>query len=113
MVDSVLLIEKDLSQTFPQDRQYCFDQRGETTVRTQCSAYAEAYQKRMNGMVEERMKNSIFSIGSAWYTAWINAGQPDLSNLGMSDNLELLRAQREAEENDFGQKKIKGREHEQ
>jgi hypothetical protein len=76
-VDSVLLNEKELSRTFPSDQQYCFDERLDNTVRTQCRAYAQAYQNRMNGMVEARMRESIQAIGSAWYTAWIDAGQPD------------------------------------
>lgn len=35
----------------------------------------------LNGMVERRMRQSVFSIASFWYTAWVNAGQPDLSGL--------------------------------
>ena len=111
LVDSVLLIEKDLSKSFPQDKQYCYDQRGESTIRTQCEAYASAYRKRMNGMVEERMKSSIYSIGSAWYTAWVNAGQPDLSRMNLADNAELLNAQKEQDGDAFKKGKIKGREH--
>ena len=111
LVDSVLLIEKDLSRKFSQDKQYCYDQRGETTIRTQCKEYALAYRKRMKGMVEERMKNSIYSIGSSWYTAWVDAGQPDLSNLKISDKEELAKAQKEAVENDYRKSQSKGREH--
>jgi hypothetical protein len=111
LVDSVLGIEKDLSLTFPQDKQYCFDQRAESTVRTQCKDYAAAYRKRMDGMVEQRMQNSIYSIGSAWYSAWVNAGQPDLAGLNASDKEELLKAQKESTEDDFRRGEIKGREH--
>ena len=32
-------------------------------------------------MVERRMRQSIFTIASFWYTAWVNAGQPDLKGL--------------------------------
>ena len=32
-------------------------------------------------MVERRMRQSIFAIASFWYTAWVNAGQPDLKSL--------------------------------
>ena len=32
-------------------------------------------------MVERRMRQSIFSVASFWYTAWVNAGQPDLTEL--------------------------------
>ncbi len=81
-VDSVLAIEKRLSKTFPQDQQFCFEERLDRTIRTQCQAYARAYHNELKGMVERRMRESILSIGSAWYTAWIDAGQPDMENLG-------------------------------
>jgi hypothetical protein len=32
-------------------------------------------------MVERRMRQAIFTVASFWYTAWVNAGQPDLSGL--------------------------------
>jgi len=32
-------------------------------------------------MIERRMCQSIFSIASLWYTAWVNAGQPNLAEL--------------------------------
>ena len=34
-------------------------------------------------MVERRMRQSVFSVASFWYTAWVNAGQPDLSSLAL------------------------------
>jgi len=77
-VDSVLAIEKRLSQTFPSDQQFCYDQRLGQTVRIQCQEYAAAYREAMGGMVESRWRATIKSIGSSWYTAWIDAGQPDL-----------------------------------
>ena len=40
-----------------------------------------AYHKLLNGMVERRMRQSIQTIAGLWYTAWVNAGQPDLSGL--------------------------------
>ena len=36
---------------------------------------------RLNGMVERRMRQSIHTIASFWYTAWVHAGQPDLKKL--------------------------------
>lgn len=35
----------------------------------------------LDGMVERRMRESIYAIASFWYTAWVNAGQPDLKSL--------------------------------
>ncbi len=79
LVDSVLVVEKRLSETFPSDRQYCFDNRLDMTVRTQCKEYAQKYQDLMQGMVEQRMRESIHAIGSIWYTCWIDAGQPNFA----------------------------------
>lgn len=82
LVDSVLLIEKSLSLEFPPDKQYCYEERLGQTIRTQCRDYAAAYHSRLSGMVEERLRASILSIGSSWYTAWVDAGQPDLLQMG-------------------------------
>ncbi len=107
-VDSVLLIEKSLSKTFPEDQQYCYDDRGEATIRTYCKAYAAAFNRRMDGMVEARMRASIKTIGNVWYTAWVDAGQPDLSQFlakpGKNKEDEALNAA-------VRKGQIKGREH--
>ncbi len=81
LLEDVLAIEKELTETFPEDQQMCFDERMERTVKTQCPEFAYAYHEGLNGMVEARMQDAILSIGSVWYSAWIDAGQPDLENL--------------------------------
>lgn len=81
LVDSVLSIEKRLSQNIPQDELFCFDERLGVTIRTQCREYARAYQDAMQGMVEDRMRATILAVGSVWLTAWVDAGQPDLKGL--------------------------------
>ena len=50
-------------------------------VRQYSSAYTKAYNQLLMGMVERRMRQSIYAVASFWYTAWVNAGQPDLKNL--------------------------------
>ena len=32
-------------------------------------------------MVERRLRAAIIAVGSIWYSAWVDAGQPDLSKL--------------------------------
>lgn len=80
-LDSVLLIEKDLSLTFPEDQQYCYDERLGRTIRIQCEEYAAAYQRRMGGMVEQRMRSSVKAIADLWYTAWVDGGQLGVEEL--------------------------------
>ncbi len=43
--------------------------------------YARAYDDALNGMVQKQMMSSIESVSSFWYTAWVNAGKPELTSL--------------------------------
>jgi len=81
LLEDVLSIEKELRKTFPEDQQMCYDERLGRTIKTQCPEFAYAYHEGLNGMVETRMQDAILSIGSVWYSAWVEAGQPDLNNL--------------------------------
>lgn len=79
LADTVLSIEAELKATYPKDQQMCFDQRLGQSVWIQCQDFAFAYQEAMNGMVERRMRQAIHSIGSLWYSAWVEAGSPDIN----------------------------------
>ncbi|HYK55791.1 MAG TPA: S1/P1 Nuclease, partial [Flavisolibacter sp.] len=78
--DSVLRIEKQLSQAYTYGK-YAFEPRNGVLVRQYSSAYTTAYNQRLNNMVERRMRDAIQGVASFWYTAWVNAGQPDLRDL--------------------------------
>jgi hypothetical protein len=79
--DSVLRIEKELTQQFAADKKYSFEERNGVVIRQYSSAFAKAFDKKLDGMIERRMRLSIKSIASFWYTAWVNAGQPNLKDL--------------------------------
>ena len=60
-------------------------------------------------MVERRMREAIITVGSLWYTAWVNAGKPDLSKF---ENRELSDLEKEEEkklEDEFQKGKPKGK----
>jgi len=80
-VDSVLRFERMLNKNFPPDKKYETVKHGSKKVQDYSAAYAKAYQKMLNKMVERRMRESILSVGSYWYSAWVDAGQPDLNKL--------------------------------
>lgn len=79
--DTVLRFEKELSKQFPTDQKYAFEERNGVTIRQYSTAYSKKYNDLLKGMVERRMRQSIFAVASLWYTAWVNAGQPDLDKL--------------------------------
>jgi hypothetical protein len=80
-VDSVLGIERELTNEFASDQKYSFEQHGNSTIRVYSYAFSQAYHMRLNGMVERRMRAAIIAVGSVWYTAWVDAGQPNLKAL--------------------------------
>jgi hypothetical protein len=111
LADDVLQIEKDLSMTFPDDEQYCFEERLNNLVHTQCPEYAAAYDQKMQGMVEARMQDAILAVGSAWFTAWVDGGQPKFQDL-LIEMSDADRKAFEALERDFVKGRAFGREHE-
>jgi hypothetical protein len=80
-VDSVLRFERMLNKTFAADKKYVTEQRGRKQVQEYSPGYAAAYSKMLKGMVQRRMGAAILSVGSFWYSAWVDAGQPDLNKL--------------------------------
>jgi len=110
LLDEVLGYEKELSKTFPEDKQWCYDERLDRTIRIQCPEYAEAYKDAMKGMVEERMRDAILSIGSVWYTSWVDAGQPDLEFMRLAASKDEKKSAEELNQL-FKSGSIKGREH--
>jgi hypothetical protein len=54
-------------------------------VKQYSSEYSTAYNAMLNDMVERRLRQSIYAVASFWYTAWVNAGQPDLRHLAHKD----------------------------
>lgn len=79
--DSVLQSEAALTRLFPADKKFAFEERNGKIIKQYSSAFTIAYNDKLNGMVERRMRMAILSVASFWYTAWVNAGQPDLKNM--------------------------------
>jgi len=77
-VDSVLRFEKRLGESM-KTGMMSHERRGVTTSRQFSTAYASAYREVLDGMVERRMQNAAVRIADSWYTCWINAGMPALS----------------------------------
>ena len=96
-VDTVLRFERMLNKTFPTEKKYAMVMHGQREVKDYSVAYAGAYHKMLKGMVEKRMRSAILEVGSYWYSAWVDAGQPDLTKLIKQpiDNAEKIKIQKE------------------
>ncbi len=108
-LDSVLSIEKKLHQKM-QEKKFSFETRGRQTQRVVAVEYARVYHSLLGGMVERQMRAAVKMIGNCWYSAWVDAGQPDLKQLisYRPDEEELKR--REEELRLFKEQRFKSRE---
>ena len=79
--DSVLLIEARLNKSYASDMKYNFSDRNGKINKQYSEEYSKAYHDALNGMVEQQMRASISSIGNYWFSAWVDAGQPNLNNI--------------------------------
>ncbi len=80
-VEDIFLIYDKLYNNMPSDLIYSHEMRGQSYTRPYSGDFSEAFHENMNGMVEKQMRLAVKTVGSYWYTAWINAGQPDLMKL--------------------------------
>jgi len=104
--DSVLRLERQLNRSFPALKKYSMTMRGTRKVKDYSAAYSSAYQKLLRGMVQKRMRSAVLSVGSYWYSAWIDAGQPDLNKLIAKPLTATERLKLQKEENIFKSGKI-------
>jgi len=79
--DTVLRYEKQLGSSFREDLKYAFEERNGKLTRQYSAAYSISYDRKLDHMIERRMRASIGAVASFWYSSWVDAGQPDLKNL--------------------------------
>ncbi len=79
-VDSVLRFEKVLSEKM-ESKKFSFETKGKQTVKIVSIEYSKAYHQLLSGMVERQFRASVKMVGDVWYSAWVDAGQPDLKEL--------------------------------
>jgi hypothetical protein len=78
MADSVLKLDLTVREGIPPSELVkTVTRRGRTEHEYSDRFYAR-YHEALNSMVERRMKASVRSVASYWYTAWVDAGRPTL-----------------------------------
>ena len=90
LVDSVLSIDQTLRTKNTEAMMYKEDDAGKFMKNKYgalifSDSYAKQFHIALNGMVERQMENSVEATANLWYTAWVNAGKPDLTSLDSPD----------------------------
>src|SRR5690606_25647778 len=110
-LDTVFAMEKAVQERFPESGKYVQVVKGRNAVQLQSKEFIQAYEQAMDGMVERRMNAAIITLGSYWYSAWVDAGQPNLERLEQKDVSDSLKQVLKAEEDVWkASQKMKGRE---
>ena len=85
LVDTLLAEEKEVRSRFTKDNMYKKDSSGKTVMFYNSPFFSVEYAKEFNtalgGMIQKQLLLSIHDVASFWYTAWVNAGSPDLTSL--------------------------------
>lgn len=103
LVDSMLTVDRKTKALFQYKNLYKTGANGDTIKNKFgqlifSDEYAAAYHKALNGMVENQLRHAIQDAANFWYTAWVNAGKPNLDDL---DPEELTKANRKRYEKEF------------
>jgi hypothetical protein len=88
--DTLLSIDKELRKITAENKVFRVDGEGKILKSKYGQAiysdeYANQLHEALKGMVEKQMRASAIATSDFWYTAWVNAGKPDLSSLDPSD----------------------------
>jgi hypothetical protein len=86
LVEPLLLADKNLRNTMLMDNIFVIDSQKNTTKNKFNDLifkkeYVQKFNESLNGMVEKQMRKAIQNTTDFWFTAWVNAGKPDLSDL--------------------------------
>lgn len=76
--DSVLSADKKAQESLPEKDRFVVRKQGNRVVYEYTDNYYGQFNTLLNGMIERRMNDAAQKVASYWYTAWVNAGKPEL-----------------------------------
>jgi hypothetical protein len=85
-IDSVFVLERKARNLTPEDKRFVYVQKGQNNVKVYSELFAKNYHNLLNGMIERRMRAAVLAVACIWYSAWVDAGQPDLNKLYEASN---------------------------
>jgi hypothetical protein len=84
-LDSVLRLEQTLTAELGEGRKFGFEERNKITIKVYSEEFSRRYHDALAGQVARQMRASVKMVGDFWFTAWVDAGQPDLTPLARAE----------------------------
>ncbi len=113
LAPKLLRIELKMKKDNPEDKQYAIGLGGKPAKNKygqlmHAYEYAHVYHELLDGMVERQMRSAVKITAGLWYTAWVNAGKPDLSGLDPDYTTEKNKITYKTDMKAFEKGKVKG-----
>jgi len=81
LLPEVFGTEKNISQHFTDSNKYVTHTKNGHPVKVYSTAFSKAYADSLQGTVNRQLLYAADLVADFWYTAWVNAGKPDLTAL--------------------------------
>ncbi|MES1224784.1 MAG: zinc dependent phospholipase C family protein, partial [Bacteroidota bacterium] len=81
LLNEMFAVEREVSKDFTDSTKYFEEFRWGKKRRFYTAAFAKAYNVRLGKSINDQLLSSADQVADFWYTAWVDAGKPDLSEL--------------------------------
>lgn len=81
LTKDVFELEREVSKSFTPATKYRMQMRRGKETRSYSTEFAKAYAKRLAPTINNQAVSSANTLADFWYTAWVDAGRPDLAQL--------------------------------
>lgn len=81
LLPAMLAKEVETTLAFTDSTKYRYQMRNGRPSRSYTTAFAKAYSEKLKPTINQQLLHSADMIANFWYTAWIDAGKPDLSGI--------------------------------
>lgn len=81
LVPTMLAKEVETSLAFNDSTKYRYQMRNGKQSRSYTTAFAKAYSEKLQPTINQQLLHSADMIADFWYTAWVDAGKPNLSGI--------------------------------
>jgi hypothetical protein len=78
IVEELLMVEKETSEKIKIGT-HSYENKNSYAKKVFSRAYAQEFNGRLMGQVEEQILKSVKMLGDFWFSCWVDAGSPDLS----------------------------------
>lgn len=81
LVPEVFAQELEVSKGFTDSTKYRWEERWGKMRRFYTAPFATAYNEKLGTSINDQLISSANRLADFWYTAWVDAGKPDLSKI--------------------------------